>query len=53
MAEFDVVIRDGMIVDGTRMPRFHGDIGIKDGRDREDRAACARPTARKRSTLRE
>jgi N-acyl-D-amino-acid deacylase len=32
MAEFDVVIRAGMIVDGTRMPRYRGDIGIKDGR---------------------
>jgi N-acyl-D-amino-acid deacylase len=32
MAEFDVVIRDGMIIDGTRLPRFRGDIGIKDGR---------------------
>jgi N-acyl-D-amino-acid deacylase len=29
--EFDVVIRDGMIVDGARMPRFRGDVGIKDG----------------------
>lgn len=32
MAEFDVVIRDGMIIDGTRMPRFRGDVGIKSGR---------------------
>ncbi len=28
---YDKVIRDGMIVDGTRAPRFRGDIGIKDG----------------------
>lgn len=32
MARFDRVIRGGMIVDGSRMPRFRGDIGIKDGR---------------------
>jgi N-acyl-D-amino-acid deacylase len=29
--EFDAVIKDGMIVDGARMPRFRGDVGIKDG----------------------
>jgi N-acyl-D-aspartate/D-glutamate deacylase len=32
MAEYDVVISDGMIIDGTRMPRFRGDIGIRNGR---------------------
>jgi N-acyl-D-amino-acid deacylase len=32
MPEFDLVVRDGMIVDGTRMPRYRGDVGIKDGR---------------------
>ncbi len=32
MAEFDVVIRDGMIIDGMRMPRFRGDVGIRNGR---------------------
>jgi len=32
MPEFDTVIRDGMVIDGTRLPRFRGDIGIKDGR---------------------
>ena len=32
MAEFDVVIRGGMVIDGTRMPRYQADLGIKDGR---------------------
>lgn len=31
MAEFDIVIRGGMVVDGSRRPRFKGDIGVKDG----------------------
>ena len=29
---FDVVLRGGTIVDGTRMPRYRGDVGITDGR---------------------
>jgi N-acyl-D-amino-acid deacylase len=32
MAEFDTIIKDGMVIDGTRLPRFRGDIGIKDGK---------------------
>ncbi len=32
MAEFDMLIRGGTVVDGTRVPRYKADIAIKDGR---------------------
>src|SRR5579871_6283889 len=32
MPEFDLVVKNGMIVDGTRAPRFRGDVGIANGR---------------------
>ena len=32
MPDFDVVIRQGMIFDGTGGPRYRADIGVKDGR---------------------
>src|SRR5579872_205817 len=32
MPEFDTVIRNGMIIDGSRLPRARDDMGIKDGR---------------------
>jgi N-acyl-D-amino-acid deacylase len=28
---YDLLIRNGLIIDGTRVPRFIGDIGIRDG----------------------
>jgi N-acyl-D-aspartate/D-glutamate deacylase len=32
MAEFDVLIKGGTVVDGTRVPRYWADIGIKNGK---------------------
>jgi N-acyl-D-amino-acid deacylase len=31
-ADFDFIIRDGRIVDGTGNPSFHGDVAMKDGK---------------------
>src|SRR5579863_498900 len=31
MADFDIQIKGGTIVDGTRVPRYRGDVWIKDG----------------------
>ena len=29
---YDLVIKDGMVIDGSGMPRYRADIGVKDGR---------------------
>ena len=31
MPIYDLVIRNGLIFDGARVPRYRGDIGIRDG----------------------
>ena len=32
MAEYDIIIKGGTIVDGTRTPRYVSDLAIKDGK---------------------
>ena len=32
MADFDIQIKGGTIVDGTRVPRYRADVWIKDGK---------------------
>jgi N-acyl-D-aspartate/D-glutamate deacylase len=32
LARFDILIKSGTVVDGTRLPRYKADIAIKDGK---------------------
>ena len=32
MADYDIIIKGGTVVDGTRTPRYVSDIAIKDGK---------------------
>ena len=42
MTSYDVHIKGGTIVDGTRVPRYKGDIWIKDGTHRQGGRSCRR-----------
>src|SRR5437879_4627831 len=32
MPQFDTIIKNGTIIDGTRVPRYRADLGIKNGK---------------------
>jgi N-acyl-D-amino-acid deacylase len=44
---FDLIVKNGMIVDGSGLPRYRGDIGVKDGKIAE----IGRLTGAARETL--
>ena len=46
MTDFDIVIRDGIVVDGTGAQRYRADVGIRGGRIATHRAARASDGAR-------
>ena len=51
MEHFDLIVRNATLIDGTRAPRFAGDLGVRGDRIvRIGRLDAARPTSR--STLR-
>jgi N-acyl-D-aspartate/D-glutamate deacylase len=35
MADYDIIIKDGTIADGTRTSRYVADIAVKDGKIRD------------------
>ena len=42
MADLDIQIKGGTVVDGTRVPRFQGDVWIKDGKIAQIGGFCHR-----------
>ena len=32
MPQFDTIVKGGTVIDGTRVPRYQADVGIKDGK---------------------
>ena len=48
MADFDIQIKGGTVVDGTRVPRFRADVWIRDGKIAQ--IGGARPASRASSS---
>ena len=35
---YDLVIKNGMVIDGSGLPRYRADVGVRRRPDRDDRA---------------
>src|SRR5262245_47699621 len=46
MNDFDIVIRDGVVVGGTGAQRYRADVGIRDGRGADSRRLRSSAAAR-------
>ncbi len=42
MSTYDLVIKNGTVIDGLRTPRYKADIGVKDGKIARDRPISPR-----------
>ena len=43
---YDLVIKNGTVIDGSGLPRYRADVGVQHGQDRRRSAASASARAR-------